>query len=280
MYVIVFIMARDSNSLQNRAGGANLVALRLLCGMRAVKRLSLAILRDPRPSINHAPAAMSSASSAGHSTAPETGSRKTSSSVSRCLPRIWEPWQMLAISASAVLGTRLTQPRPDIASEPFGLLRFLRLPDWLPTEILRFLCALRVPSGLRFPLAELDLLLSDRFESRHLLARDGLQTYSKYRIVPLPLMKNEILAAAFVSWVLSTAQFTASFHTCGQTQPWSVLVASDFRFNLSPKPNALAILIVLLNILTLFVNELFLRRAIRRRTSTVPRSSAAQRRAA
>jgi spermidine/putrescine transport system permease protein len=47
----------------------------------------------------------------------------------------------------------------------------------------------------------------------------------------------------------------------GRTQPLSVLVASDFRFHLSPKLDALATLIVLANILLVAGSELVRRRA-------------------
>ena len=72
----------------------------------------------------------------------------------------------------------------------------------------------------------------------------GATGWQAFRLVTLPLMRNGVLAAAFVAFVLSSAEYTVSAFTSGRVQPLSVLVASDFRFHLSPKLNALAMLIV------------------------------------
>ncbi len=89
------------------------------------------------------------------------------------------------------------------------------------------------------------------------LGASGLQTF---RLVTLPLIRNGILAAAFIAFVLATAEYTVAFFTSGRQQPLAVLIASDFRFDLSPKLNALAMLIVVFNILVIALSE-----AVRRR---------------
>lgn len=90
----------------------------------------------------------------------------------------------------------------------------------------------------------------------------GATDWQTFRLVTLPLMKNGLLAGSFVSFVLSTAEYTVSAFTSGRIQPLSVLVASDFRFHLSPKLNALAMLIVLFNIVIIVVSELIRRRSV------------------
>lgn len=91
----------------------------------------------------------------------------------------------------------------------------------------------------------------------------GATGWQTFRLVTLPLMKNGILASAFVAFVLSCAEYTVSFFTSARTQPLSVLVASDFRFDLSPKLTALAMLIVLFNVLIVASSEIIRRRPIR-----------------
>lgn len=90
----------------------------------------------------------------------------------------------------------------------------------------------------------------------------GASSWQSFRLVTLPLMKNGIMAGSFISFVLSNAEYTVSFFTSGRVQPLSVLVASDFRFHLSPSLNALAMLIVVFNIFVIVVSEWFRRRTI------------------
>ncbi|MFO1349838.1 MAG: ABC transporter permease [Gammaproteobacteria bacterium] len=93
----------------------------------------------------------------------------------------------------------------------------------------------------------------------------GANAWQTFRLVTLPLMKNGVLAGAFISFVLSSAEYTVAAFTSGRAQPLSVLVASDFRFHLSPKLTALAMLIVLFNVLIIVVSEIVRRRAAQRR---------------
>lgn len=90
----------------------------------------------------------------------------------------------------------------------------------------------------------------------------GARPWPTFRRVTLPLMKNGIMAGAFISFVLSNAEYTVSFFTSGRVQPLSVLVASDFRFHLSPSLNALAMLIVLFNVLIIITSEWIRRRKV------------------
>jgi ABC-type spermidine/putrescine transport system permease subunit II len=90
------------------------------------------------------------------------------------------------------------------------------------------------------------------------LGATGLQVFLR---VLLPLMRNGLVASFFIAFVLSSSEYVTTSFVSGRTQPLSVLVASDFRFHLSPKLDALATLIVLANILLVAVSELVRRRA-------------------
>lgn len=84
----------------------------------------------------------------------------------------------------------------------------------------------------------------------------GADSWQRFRYVQLPLMKFGLMAACFIAFVLSTAEYTVSFFTSGRAQPLSILVASDFRFHLSPTLYALASMIVLFNIVVVVLSEL------------------------
>ncbi len=84
----------------------------------------------------------------------------------------------------------------------------------------------------------------------------GAGRWSAFRRITLPLMRNGIMAAFFISFVLSTSEFVLTSFVSGRKQPLSVLVASDFRFAISPTLDALAILIVAANIALVAIGEL------------------------
>ncbi|WP_417263532.1 ABC transporter permease [Celeribacter sp.] len=89
----------------------------------------------------------------------------------------------------------------------------------------------------------------------------GASGWSSFRRVVLPLMGNGLLASWVIAFVLSSSEYVLTAFLSGREQPLSVLVASDFRFNLSPSLNALAVLIVFGNIALVVLAE-----AIRRRS--------------
>jgi spermidine/putrescine transport system permease protein len=89
----------------------------------------------------------------------------------------------------------------------------------------------------------------------------GATGWQVFRRVQLPLMRNGLVASYFIAFVLSSSEYVVTSFVSGRTQPLSVLVASDFRFHLSPKLDALATLIVLANILLVAGSELVRRRA-------------------
>jgi len=90
------------------------------------------------------------------------------------------------------------------------------------------------------------------------LGASGWQVFTR---VLLPLMRNGLVASFFIAFVLSTSEYVVTSFVSGRTQPLSVMVASDFRFHLSPKLDALATLIVIANLLLVAISELVRRRA-------------------
>ncbi|SNT28150.1 ABC transporter permease [Tropicimonas sediminicola] len=83
----------------------------------------------------------------------------------------------------------------------------------------------------------------------------GAPGWSCFRRVVLPLMGNGLLASWVIAFVLSSSEYVLTAFLSGREQPLSVLVASDFRFDLSPSLNALAVLIVLGNIALVVLAE-------------------------
>jgi spermidine/putrescine transport system permease protein len=92
----------------------------------------------------------------------------------------------------------------------------------------------------------------------------GASRWSSFRRVVLPLMGNGVLASWVIAFVLSSSEYVLTAFLSGREQPLSVLVASDFRFNISPSLNALAVLIVLGNIALVVLAETIRRRSGRK----------------
>jgi ABC-type spermidine/putrescine transport system permease subunit II len=83
----------------------------------------------------------------------------------------------------------------------------------------------------------------------------GASAWQIFRRVQLPLMRNGLIAAAFIALVLSSGEYVVTAFLSGRVQPLAVMIASDFRFSLSPSLNALAALVVLANIVVIAVSE-------------------------
>ncbi len=83
----------------------------------------------------------------------------------------------------------------------------------------------------------------------------GATPWQVFRRVLLPLMRNGLLAAYFLAFVLSSAEYVVTSFVSGRAQPLSILVASDFRFHLSPKLDALATMIVAVNVVLIVISE-------------------------
>lgn len=83
----------------------------------------------------------------------------------------------------------------------------------------------------------------------------GAGHFSAFRRVTLPLMKNGLLASWFIAFVLSSAEYVLTSFLSGRAQPLSILVASDFRFNISPALDAIALMVVVANITLVGLGE-------------------------
>lgn len=83
----------------------------------------------------------------------------------------------------------------------------------------------------------------------------GASPWQIFRRVQLPLMRNGLIAALFIAMVLSAGEYVVTAFLSGRIQPLAVMIASDFRFSLSPSLNALASLVVLANGLVIVVSE-------------------------
>lgn len=88
----------------------------------------------------------------------------------------------------------------------------------------------------------------------------GASAWSVFRRVTLPLMRNGLVAAMFIAFVLSSSEVVLTTFLSGRSQPLSLLVASDFRFAISPALNALAVMIVAGNIALVLIGEALRRR--------------------
>lgn len=94
----------------------------------------------------------------------------------------------------------------------------------------------------------------------------GATGWQVFRYVLLPLMRNGLMAAYFLAFVISSSEYVVTSFVSGRAQPLAILVASDFRFHLSPKLNALASMIVAANIAIIVASEILRRRARQART--------------
>ncbi|GHF42721.1 ABC transporter permease [Seohaeicola zhoushanensis] len=92
----------------------------------------------------------------------------------------------------------------------------------------------------------------------------GASAWSVFRRVTLPLMRNGLIAAMFIAFVLASSETVLTTFVSGRQQPLSLLVASDFRFAISPSLNALAVLIVFGNIALVLLGEAVRRRSLRK----------------
>jgi len=89
-------------------------------------------------------------------------------------------------------------------------------------------------------------------------ARDlGASEFSTFFKVLLPLILNGIVAGAFVAFILSFAEFNLSFFLSGREQTLPLVIFSEFRFEITPKINALAVAMVSASIAMTVAAEYF-----------------------
>jgi len=92
----------------------------------------------------------------------------------------------------------------------------------------------------------------------------GAGEWRTFRKVVLPLIANGIIAGVFVSFILSFSEFNLSFFLAGREHTLPLVVFSEFRFEITPKINALSALLVAFNVGATVVAEAFRTRGFSR----------------
>ena len=109
-------------------------------------------------------------------------------------------------------------------------------------------------------------------------ARDlGATPWICFRRITFPQIKPAVTAAYSVGVILSLADLTIGLYLAGRTQPLSLIVASEFRRELSPDLNAMQVSVLALTALIVILTEGYERvRAARRRRIATRSPSLAQ----
>ena len=109
-------------------------------------------------------------------------------------------------------------------------------------------------------------------------ARDlGATPWACFRRITFPQIKPAVMAAYSVGVIPSLADLTIGLYLAGRTQPLSLIVASEFRRELSPDLNAMQVAVLVLTAVIVVLTESYGRvRAARRRRIAVRPSSLAQ----
>ena len=104
-------------------------------------------------------------------------------------------------------------------------------------------------------------------------ARDlGATPWMCFRRVTFPQIRPAVSAAYSVGVILSLADLTIGLYLAGRTQPLSLIVASEFRRELSPDLNAMQVSVLVLTALIVVMTELCGRIRTARRRRTAPLS--------
>ncbi|WP_375463914.1 ABC transporter permease [uncultured Methylobacterium sp.] len=104
-------------------------------------------------------------------------------------------------------------------------------------------------------------------------ARDlGASPWQSFRLVLLPQLKGVLGAAYSVGVVLSLAELTITQFLSGRVQPLSLIVASQFRRELTPDLNAVQVVVLALTLMLVVVTETWRRRNLRRAATPAGRT--------
>ena len=104
-------------------------------------------------------------------------------------------------------------------------------------------------------------------------ARDlGATPWMCFRRVTFPQIRPAVSAAYSVGVILSLADLTIGLYLAGRTQPLSLIVASEFRRELSPDLNAMQVSVLGLTALIVVMTEVYGRIRTARRRRTAPLS--------
>ena len=88
----------------------------------------------------------------------------------------------------------------------------------------------------------------------------GAGRLSTFRQVTLPRLMPAIIAATLLSFTFSFDDYVVPAFTNGTTNTWPIVLYSAVRFGITPAVNALATLMLLVNVLLIVVVALILRR--------------------
>ena len=89
------------------------------------------------------------------------------------------------------------------------------------------------------------------------------------RLVILPLSMNGITAAGFIAFILSFSEFNLSFLLSGRDQTLPLVIFSQFRFEITPKINAISTVLVLFSIGSTVAAEALRNRRLRPKQALV-----------
>jgi ABC-type spermidine/putrescine transport system permease subunit II len=90
---------------------------------------------------------------------------------------------------------------------------------------------------------------------------------STFRQVTLPRLMPAIIAAGLLSFTFSFDDYVVPAFTNGTTNTWPIVLYSAVRFGITPAVNALATLMLLVNVIVVVIAAVVLRRS-RVRTGT------------
>ena len=92
-------------------------------------------------------------------------------------------------------------------------------------------------------------------------ARDlGANPWVCFRRITFPQIKPAVMAAYSMGVILSLADLTIGLYLAGRTQPLSLIVASQFRRELSPDLNAMQVVVLVLTAFIVVLTEVYERR--------------------
>ena len=97
----------------------------------------------------------------------------------------------------------------------------------------------------------------------------GAGEWRTFRKVVLPLIANGIIAGVFVAFILSMSEFNLSFFLAGREHTLPLVVFSEFRFEITPKINALSALLVAFTVGATVLAEAFRTRGFAKSASTI-----------
>jgi ABC-type spermidine/putrescine transport system permease subunit II len=159
----------------------------------------------------------------------------------------------------------LTLVVPEIVIAVASLIFFVQLPRYLP--FFPPLGAWTVLLGqIVFNASLAMLIIRARFvgmgDSLEEAAFDlGSGRLSTFRQVTLPRLMPAIVAAALLSFTFSFDDYVLPSLTNGTTNTWPIVLYSAVRFGITPAVNALATIMLAVNVLAVVIAALVLRRS-------------------